>query len=151
MLRFLIGHLLKRDLQQVNEPFNKLFVRSFLKNYFNRYRQYYSYDHWSFCVYRYTAICMYVIKIKQERVVYILLTLNISRAFFLSFFLTLAQRKHVFFASSLLSNCLRSRILSNYLNQIFYQVFFFKGSPNVNFQFLNLLFLYLNFYFCGLI
>lgn len=94
---------------------------------------------------------MYVINIKQERVVYILLTLNISRAFFLSFFLTLAQRKHVFFASSLLSNCMRSRILSNYLNQIFYQVFFFKGSPNVNFQFLNLLFLYLNFYFCGLI
>ena len=126
MFRFSIGHLLKRDLQQVNEPFNKLFVRSFLKNYFNRYRQYYSYDHWSFCVYRYTAICMYVIKIKQERVVYILLTLNISRAFFLSFFLTLAQRKHVFFASSLLSNCLRSRILSNYLNQIFYQVFFFQ-------------------------
>lgn len=126
MFRFLIGHLLKRDLQQVNEPFNKLFVRSFLKNYFNRYRQYYSYDHWSFCVYRYTAICMYVISIKQERVVYILLTLNISRAFFLSFFLTLAQRKHVFFASSLLSNCMRSRILSNYLNQIFYQVFFFQ-------------------------
>ena len=102
-------------------------------------------------VYRYTAIRMYVINIKQERVVYILLTLNISRAFFLSFFLTLAQRKHVSFASSLLSNCMRSRILSNYLNQIFYQVFFFKGSPNVNFQFLNLLFLYLNFYFCGLI
>lgn len=126
MFRFLIGHLLKRDLQQVNEPFNKLFVRSFLKNYFNRYRQYYSYDHWSFCVYRYTAICMYIINIKQERVVYILLTLNISRAFFLSFFLTLAQRKHVFFASSLLSNCMRSRILSNYLNQIFYQVFFFQ-------------------------
>ena len=126
MFRFLIGHLLKRDLQQVNEPFNKLFLRSFLKNYFNRYRQYYSYDHWSFCVYRYTAICMYVINIKQERVVYILLTLNISRAFFLSFFLTLAQRKHVFFASSLLSNCMRSRILSNYLNQIFYQVFFFQ-------------------------
>lgn len=126
MFRFLIGHLLKRDLQQVNEPFNKLFVRSFLKNYFNRYRQYYSYDHWSFCVYRHTAICMYVINIKQERVVYILLTLNISRAFFLSFFLTLAQRKHVFFASSLLSNCMRSRILSNYLNQIFYQVFFFQ-------------------------
>ena len=126
MFRFLIGHLLKRELQQVNEPFNKLFVRSFLKNYFNRYRQYYSYDHWSFCVYRYTAICMYVINIKQERVVYILLTLNISRAFFLSFFLTLAQRKHVFFASSLLSNCMRSRILSNYLNQIFYQVFFFQ-------------------------
>lgn len=126
MFRFLIGHLLKRDLQQVNEPFNKLFVRSFLKNYFNRYRQYYSYDHWSFCVYRYTAICMYVINIKQERVVYILLTLNISRAFFLSLFLTLAQRKHVFFASSLLSNCMRSRILSNYLNQIFCQVFFFQ-------------------------
>ena len=126
MFRFLIGHLLKRDLQQVNEPFNKLFVRSFLKNYFNRYRQYYSYDHWSFCVYRYTAICMYVINIKQERVVYILLTLIISRAFFLSFFLTLAQRKHVFFASSLLSNCMRSRFLSNYLNQIFYQVFFFQ-------------------------
>lgn len=126
MFRFLIGHLLKRDLQQVNEPFNKLFVRSLLKNYFNRYRQYYSYDHWSFCVYRYTAICMYIINIKQERVVYILLTLNISRAFFLSFFLTLAQRKHVFFASSLLSNCMRSRILSNYLNQIFYQVFFFQ-------------------------
>ena len=38
-------------------------------------------------VYRYTAIRMYVINIKQERVVYILLTLNISRAFFcLSFF-----------------------------------------------------------------
>ena len=103
-------------------------------------------------VYRYTAIRLYVINIKQERVVYILLTLNISRAFFcLSFFLALAQRKHVFVASSLLSNCMRSRILSNYLNQIFYQVFFFKGSPNVNFQFLNLLFLYLNFYSCGLI
>ena len=126
MFRFSIGHLLKRDLQQVNEPFNKLFVRSFLKNYFNRYRQYYSYDHWSFCVYRYTAICMYVINIKQERVVYILLTLIISRAFFLSFFLTLAQRKHVFFASSLLSNCMRSRILSNYLNQIFIKFFFSK-------------------------
>ena len=38
-------------------------------------------------VYRYTAIRMYVINIKQETVVYILLTLNISRAFFcLSFF-----------------------------------------------------------------
>lgn len=46
MFRFVIGHLLKRDLQQVNEPFNKLFVRSFLKNYFTGYRQYYSYAHW---------------------------------------------------------------------------------------------------------
>lgn len=92
----------------------------------------------SFCVYRYTAICMYVINIKQERVVYILPTLNNSRAFFLSlFFLTLAQRKHVFVASSLLSNCMRIRILSNFLNQIFLSSFFFKGSPNVNFQFLN--------------
>lgn len=92
----------------------------------------------SFCVYRYTAICMYVINIKQERVVYILPTLNISRAFFLSlFFLTLAQRKHVFVASSLLSNCMRIRILSNVLNQIFLSSFLFKGSPNVNFQFLN--------------
>ena len=150
MFRFSIGHLLKRDLQQVNEPFNKSFVRSFLLTLTvidNTIRMLTG----SVNVYRYTAIRMYVINIKQERVVYILLTLNISRAFFLSFFLTLAQRKHVFFASSLLSNCMRSRILSNYLNQIFYQVFFFKGSPNVNFQFLNLLFLYLNFYFCGLI
>ena len=39
------------------------------------------------------------------------------KGFFSLFFLTLAQRKHVFFASSLLSNCMRSRILSNYLNQ----------------------------------
>ena len=150
MFRFSIGHLLKRDLQQVNEPFNKSFVRSFLLTLTvidNTIRMLTG----SVNVYRYTAIRMYVINIKQERVVYILLTLNISRAFFLSFFLTLAQRKHVFFASSLLSNCMRSRILSNYLNQIFYQVFFFKGSPNVNFQFLDLLFLYLNFYFCGLI
>ena len=46
MFRFSIGHLLKRDLQQVNEPFNKSFVRNFLKNYFNGYRQYYSYAHW---------------------------------------------------------------------------------------------------------
>ena len=150
MFRFSIGHLLKRDLQQVNEPFNKSFVRSFLLTLTvidNTIRMLTG----SVNVYRYTAIRMYVINIKQERVVYILLKLNISRAFFLSFFLTLAQRKHVFFASSLLSNCMRSRILSNYLNQIFYQVFFFKGSPNVNFQFLDLLFLYLNFYFCGLI
>ena len=51
MFRFLKGHLLKRDLQQVNEPFNKLFVRSFLKNYFNSYRHYYSYAHWfSLCI-----------------------------------------------------------------------------------------------------
>ena len=54
MFRFLIGHLLKRDLQHVNESFNKLFVRSFLKNYFNRYA------HWfSLCipVYRDLRVC----------------------------------------------------------------------------------------------
>lgn len=128
MFRFLIGHLLKRDLQQVNEPFNKLFVRSFLKNYFNRYRQYYSYDHWSFCVYRYTAICMSSISSRKGLFTFCSHFANTEhfKGFFSLFFLTLAQRKHVFFASSLLSNCMRSRILSNYLNQIFYQVFFFQ-------------------------
>ena len=85
MFRFSIGHLLKRDLQQVNEPFNKSFVRSFLLTLTvidNTIRMLTG----SVNVYRYTAIRMYVINIKQERVVYILLTLNISRAFFLSFF-----------------------------------------------------------------
>lgn len=127
MFRSLIGHLLKRDLQQVNEPFNKLFLRSFLKNYFNRYRQYYSYDHWFILcipVYRDLHVCHQYQAGKG--CLHFANTEHFKGFFFVSLFLTLAQRKHVFVASSLLSNCMRIRILSNFLNQIFLSSFFSK-------------------------
>ena len=114
MFRFLIGHLLKRDLQQVSEPFNKLFLRRFLKNYFNRYRQYYSYDHWFILcipVYRDLYVCHQYQAGKG--CLHFANTEHFKGFFFcLSLFLTLAKRKHVFVGSSLLSNCMRGRILS---------------------------------------
>lgn len=106
MFRFLIGHLLKRDLQQVNEPFNKLFVRSFLKNYFNRYWQYYSYAHWFvLCipVYRDLYVCH---QYQAGKGCLHFANTEYFKALFLSLFFNPCTAETCFVASSLLSNCM---------------------------------------------